>query len=240
MRARVAAPLVAALVGIAAGTTTALVTGAEAEGPPGAGPTAVVDPLGLGIPMVRLDCTGQGLLVVGYGDTSGTLREAIADNDGEDLSYVDVARSCNTVFGPERQQEKPAYAVVLGPFAGLAGPCSIRMTPEHRADFVTNLRDGNEISVKCVCVLPESAAPVLRLGMPETEATSIWIRALQGMLVDLDPEGFPKNRITGVYDRPTEARIRELQDTSTIAVTGVVDAETWDLFQRRACDLYDF
>ena len=53
-------------------------------------------------------------------------------------------------------------------------------------------------------------------------------------------EGFPKDRITGVYDGPTEARIRELQDSSTLAVTGVVDAATWDLFQRRACDLYDF
>jgi peptidoglycan hydrolase-like protein with peptidoglycan-binding domain len=239
MRARVLAPLVAGLVGVAAGTTTALLT---VDASPGVRdePESITDPLGLGIPMVRLGCTGQGLLVVGYGDTSGTLREAIADNDGEDLSYVDAARSCDTVYGPERKQEKPAYAVVLGPFDGLAEPCAVRMTPAHRADFVTNLRAGNEISVKCVCVLPESSAPVLRPGMPETESTAIWIRSLQGMLADLDPEGFPKDLITGVYDEATEARIRELQDGSTLAVTGVVDEETWDLFQRRACDLYDF
>ena len=90
------APLVAALVGIVAGTATALVMVD--------GPESVADPLGLGIPLVRLDCApGQGLLVLGYGETSGALREAKGDNPRDlDLTYLETSESCDTQYGPER------------------------------------------------------------------------------------------------------------------------------------------
>jgi peptidoglycan hydrolase-like protein with peptidoglycan-binding domain len=238
VRARVVAPLVAALLGITGGAVTAIATDTGSEGPKT--PTALEDPLGLGIPMVSLECApGRGLLILGYGDASGRLVAAVADNPGLDLSYVDTATSCDTNFGPERLA-KPTYAVVSGPYADLAEPCAIRMTPEHRGDFVTNLRDGNDISVKCVCVLPETAAPELTPGMTATEAESIWIRSLQGMLYDLDEDRFPENGTTGVYDRRTEERIRELQSTSTVTPDGVVNSATWNLVRRRTCATYDF
>jgi hypothetical protein len=236
MRARRLAPLLAALVGVVAGTTTALVT-VDASTDDRDEPVA--DPLGLGIPLVRYECTGEGLLVLGHGGTSGSLREGMAGNADLGLSYVEPSESCDTNFGPERLKTKPAYAVVAGPYADLDEPCALRMTPDHRGDFVTALRDGNQISVKCVCVLDESVAPVLAPGMTASDEEVVWIRSLQQMLVDR--EDLTKDQVTGVYDSRTEARIRDIQARSSVrSEPGVVDTATWALFNRRTCGLYDF
>lgn len=237
MKVQVLAPLVAALVGIAAGTTTALVTGVPSDGDPDK--TTITDPLALGIPLVRYECTGEGLLVLGFGDTSGALREAKAGHDDLDLSYLETAESCDTNFGPERLTTKPTYAVVAGPYpADLEQPCAMRMTPEYRGDFVTALRDGNEISVKCVCVLDASVAPELQPGMTATDLDMVWIRSLQQILVDRGK--LSNDPVTGVYDQRTEAAIRDYQSSSTRTVDGVVDTDTWELVKRRTCRHYDF
>ncbi|WP_460710682.1 peptidoglycan-binding domain-containing protein [Nocardioides dilutus] len=229
------------LVGVVAGTTTALVTVDASTGDREEqrdGPGTVGDPLSLGIPLVGYECTGEGLLVLGYGDTSGSLREGMAGNQDLGLSYLETAESCDTNFGPERLETKPTYAVVSGPYSDLDEPCLLRMTPEHRGDFVTALRDGNEISVKCVCVLDASAAPVLRPGMTASDEDAVWIRSLQQMLVDR--EDLTKEQVTGVYDQRTETRVRAIQSTTAMPVTGVMDEQTWRLFKRRTCGLYDF
>ena len=240
MRAGLRAPLVAALIGVVAGTATAIVTVEASDGDPDEPQTT--DPLGLGIPLVRYGCTGEGLLVLGYGDTSGALRQAKAGHDDLDLSYVETAESCDTVFGAERFTTKPTYAVVAGPYpADLVEPCNLRMTPEHRGDFVTALRDGNQISVKCGCVLDASVAPPLSLGMDATETDVVWIRSLQQMLSDANEKQFPEERVTGVYDQPTSDRVRDYQQVSSVRTEpGEVDEETWNLLQGRICDIYDF
>ncbi len=239
MRARVVAPLVAALVGIVAGTATALVAVDASTDEPDPGSTT--DPLGLGIPLVRLACApGQGVLVLGFGETSGALREAKGDNPRDlDLTYVETAESCDTQYGPERFDKQPTYAVVAGPYADLDEPCELRMTPDYKGDSVTALRAGNEITVKCVCVLDAAAAPVLRPGMIADEDAMVWIRSLQQMLVD--NKRLVMDKVTGVYDEPTEDAIRELQERSSVtSPPGVVDRPTWDLVQRRTCDFYSF
>ena len=124
MRAGLRAPLVAALIGVVAGTATAIATVEASDGEPDEPQTT--DPLGLGIPLVRYGCTGEGLLVLGYGDTSGALRQAKAGHDDLDLSYLQTAESCDTVFGPERFTTKPTYAVVAGPYPATSwsrAPC---------------------------------------------------------------------------------------------------------------------
>lgn len=236
------APLVAALVGVVAGTTTALVT-VEPSSEQREQPGAMVDPLGLGIPLVRLECApGKGVLVLGFGDTSPALLAAIADNPDGDPSYLETAESCATVYGPERRLEPPTYAVVLGPFDDLAEPCVLRMDPVRRGDFVTNLRAGNQMSVKCVCVLKDSASrPDLEPGMTPSDADRVWIRNLQGMFNDVDGEDFPQEWVTGDYDQRTVDRVRAYQASSTVdSEPGVVDDETWTLLKTRICDSYDF
>jgi peptidoglycan hydrolase-like protein with peptidoglycan-binding domain len=242
MRASVVAPLVAALVGVVAGTTTALVTvesATEKEDPP----AQVVDPLGLGIPMVRLECDPRkGVLVLGFGDTSAALQAAKSDNPEGDPSYVDTAESCDTIYGPERRVDPPRYAVILGPFDDLEEPCRLRMDPVRRGDFVTALRSGNQMTVKCVCVLPDSAdRPDLEPGMNATDADRVWVRSLQGMFNDKLGEEFPNGWVTGDYDERTAARVRAYQETSTVdSEPGVVDDETWRLLKTRLCGDYEW
>jgi hypothetical protein len=245
VRTRVVAPLVAAIIGIACGGVTALVMDTEPDRPDV--PTTIEDPLALDIPMIRVDCAANhGLLVLGYGDTSASLRAAMGEHPDEDLRYVDVAQSCDTVFAPERL-DPPAYALVLGPFPDLTEPCRIRMTEEFSTGFVTHLRAGNQISVKCVCVLPKTAGPELRLGMDEDVDDVVWVRGLQNMFVDADAEHpetddvFLKDWVTGTYDVHTEARVRRYQErSSVVSEPGVVDAATWQIIKSRACKIYDF
>lgn len=242
MRARLLAPLVAAVVGIVAGTTTALVT-VDSPDRTTDEPEAITDPLGLRIPLVRLDCSpGSGILILGFGDSAPALLAAKAENPSGDPSYLETSRSCDTVYGPERRQVQPKYAVFLGPYDGLEEPCRLRMDPVRRGDFVTNLQSGNTDSVKCVCVLPDSAdRPTLEVGMAASDADAVWTRSLQGMLSDADPERFPRAWITGTYDQRTADRISEFQETSRVkSERGVVDDDTWGLLTTRLCDNYDF
>jgi hypothetical protein len=240
MRARVIAPLVSALVGIVAGTMTALMT---LDRDDGSETPETSDPLGLGIPFVRLDCDPQkGILILGFGDAAPALLAAMADNPAGDPAYLETAQSCDTIYGPERQAKPPRYAVFLGPFDDLQTPCRLRMDPVRRGDFVTKLQSGNSDSVKCVCVLPSSAdRPTLRVGMARTDANAVWVRSLQGMLSDADPERFPRDWITGTYDQRTADRIIDFQETSRVSSPlGVVDDDTWGLLNTRLCDNYDF
>ena len=64
MRARVVAPVVAAVLGIGGGVATAIVVSADDE----RGTTSFSDPLHLGIPLVDQSCSGESILVVGYGN----------------------------------------------------------------------------------------------------------------------------------------------------------------------------
>jgi hypothetical protein len=239
MRARVVAPLVAAVLGIGGGVATAVVVSAHDE----PSTTAYSDPLHLDIPLVDQDCSGDSLLVVGYGNSVAPLGTAVADNGREGVRYLRSDHSCATVLGPEGA-ETPAYAVYLGPYPNLQEPCEQRMTPEHRADFVTVLRSGNQTLVKCPCALPVSAAPDdLRPGMTTfTPEQTVWIRALQSMLNDYDAKKFPRSNITGKYDAATVARVTEIQhEQSGVPVTdGELDQATWRILTDRICRIYDY
>ena len=239
MRARIVAPLVAAVIGIAGGTVTAIAT---VDSPDDGPATTVDDPLGLGIPLVNLDCApGDGILILGTGDTSGALFAAKAENPSGDPRYLATAESCDTVYGPERF-DPDDYVVYLGPFDGLVEPCTMRMDPDRRGDFVTALQAGNTDSVKCVCVLPPSAdRPTLRVGMEATDANAVWVRSLQGMFVDADEELSRREFITGVYDQRTADRVIEFQEASNNRFErGVVDDRTWGLLTGKLCPKYDF
>ena len=79
----------------------------------------------------------------------------------------------------------PEYVVYLGPFDTPGAACELRMTVEHKGDYVTSLRAGNQTYVKCPCELPVSTFPVLTPDMGAPDALEgMWIRQLQGMLVD--------------------------------------------------------
>ena len=239
MRARVVAPLVAAILGIGGGVATAIVVPVDddADGP------RFSDPLHLGIPLVDQDCTGASLLVVGYGNSVAPLGTAVADNGREGVRYLRSDDSCATVIGPE-EAETPTYAVYLGPYETLQEPCELRMTPDHRADFVTVLRSGNQTLVKCPCALPAASAPDdLKPGMTEfTAERRCGSGPCSAMLNDYDPKKFRRTAITGKYDAATVARVTEIQhEQSGVPTTdGVLDEATWRILTDRICRIYDY
>jgi hypothetical protein len=240
--------LVSALVGVTAGVVVGLTSGAPGPsaaddgGPsasPGATPGTPDDPLGLDVPFQNLQCDGETILVVGWGDTRGALSNAVSANADAGVKYLSVADSCTTLYGAEKQ-EPPTYAAYLGPFDSLTAPCVLRMSVDHKSDVVTSLKPGVKIHVQCLCVLPPTTFPTLAVGMePDTQA-GIYVRALQRLLVDIDAN--PRHHITGVYDAETAEMIEPLQELNAIDVDppGLVETLTWQMLRDKACLKYDF
>ena len=164
--------------------------------------------------------------MVGYGNSVAPLGTAVANYGTEGLRYLRSEESCATILGPARKP-RPDYVAYFGPYETLAEPCELRMTPEHRGDFVTVLRSGNEELVKCACALPSTAGPELTTGMVPTAEDVVWIRSLQSMLYDYFDEDFPHDAITGEYDERTAAAVTRVQQEAP----GRADPA-----RRRGCD----
>jgi hypothetical protein len=238
MRARVVAPVVAAILGIGGGVATAIVVPGDDDTIHDA---TFEDPLHLDIPLVDQDCSGESLLVVGYGNSVAPLGTAVANNGKTGLHYLSSDESCSTILGPERKP-RPDYVVYLGPYKTSTEPCELRMTPEHRGDFVTVLRSGNDELVKCACVLPSTAGPELSIGMVPTAEDVVWIRSLQAMLYDYYDEDFPHEAITGEYDQRTADAVTRVQGEAPGVLTqpGIVDPATWRIITDRICRIYHY
>jgi hypothetical protein len=236
MRARVIAPVVAAVLGLGGGLATALVQNGH-----DAGAQATSDPLHLGIPLVDQDCSGRSLLVIGYGNNVAPLSSAVANSGKEGLRYLRSDGSCDTVLGPE-QKPTPTYVVYRGPYDTRSEPCETRMSGAETGSLVTVLRSGNEQLVKCPCEIPSSLAPTLSPGMDADQSETLWIRGLQAMFHDDAPAAFPHDAITGEYDARTADRVRLFQDDAPGKVTtpGVVDPTTWAILTGRLCRNYHY
>lgn len=238
MRVQVVAPLVAAVLGIGFGIATALAVQDDADPAP---PAGAADPLRLGIPLVNQDCSEESLLVVGYGNTTAPLSSAVANAGKDGLRYLRSADSCDAILGPEAQAT-PDFVVYRGPFDSRREPCELRMSGQDPNSFVARLREGNDVLVKCPCEIPSSQAPHLFPDMDPDASERLWIRGLQNMFHDDDPQGFPRAAITGDYDQPTADRVTSFQDRAPGKVTarGEVDATTWGILTSRLCRQYDY
>jgi hypothetical protein len=193
-----------------------------------------VDPLQLGVSLANQRCTGDSLLVLGWGSRS-RLATGIAE-DPAHAHYLDTQASCNVAWAPNGPAD-PRYVAYVGPFDTTVQACQQRMTVQFRGDRVTTLDANNTSSVQCVCYLPSVSMPLLRIGMDPTALNSIWIRSLQEMLADLGL--LPRDQETGVYDPATEAAVKQLQSERALPASGVVDPATWSALKNKACALYD-
>jgi hypothetical protein len=237
MRARVVAPLVAAVLGIGGGVATALVVAADDD----PGSQATIDPLHLNIPRVDLECSGRSILVIGYGDSVPPLSSAVANSSAKKLHYLSTADSCETLLGPE-DKAAPAYVVYSGPYDSPRDPCEVRMSGEEPGSFVARLREGNTQLVKCPCEIPGTDAVRLYPGMPTDASAKLWIRGLQAMFNFDRPDEFPRSAITGVYDADTQALVTRFQENAPGKSTepGTVDEVTWGILTDRLCRNYDY
>jgi len=238
--------LVSALVGVTAGVVVGFTTGspgdAQADENPDPGVTSTPrpgDPLHLGVPLENLDCTGEKILVVGWGETSGTLENAVTANSDSDARYLETAQSCSTLYGPE-DQPTPKYVVYLGPFDSTSEPCGLRMSVDHKDDAVTSLKPGQKTHVPCLCVLRPADFPELSLGMHPSTRDGIYIRALQQMLLDIGL--ITASHVTGHYDEETAKVIEQLQKLNALTPDkyGIVERLTWIQIRDRGCVGFDF
>ena len=242
-----AALVVSALVGVTAGVIVGFTTGstppsnAGPDDTPSSSPSASGspdDPLGLDVPLKNLDCTGDTILVVGWGETRSAIYNAVQYNNEAGVKYLETAKSCNTLYGAEKQ-DMPTYAAYLGPFDSLSEPCSLRMSVDHARDVVTTLKPGVKIHVQCLCAVNPVDMPPLNVGMIADTRDGIYIRALQRLLVDM---GLQPGPITGEYNPRTAAVIQKLQRINAIDPTlyKQVEQQTWQLIRDRGCLQYDF
>jgi len=88
---------VAARLGAGAGVAAALVVSDEQ---PVTSESSYNDPLRVGVPLVDLECTGDSVIVLGYGETVAPLRSAVVNNAGETVRYLRSDDSCPNLWGP--------------------------------------------------------------------------------------------------------------------------------------------
>lgn len=237
-------PIAAALLGAAAGVTTALV--APPAEPPVTSESSFNDPLRVGVPLVDLECTGDSVIVLGYGETGAPLRSAVVNNPDDDVRYLRTDDSCATLWAPPGV-DLPEYVAYSGPYANLTEPCLERLTGAHKNDDVTRLHSGNLTYVKCVCEVASADLRVLSRSDGTDPETGIWVRSLQNTLVDIDADagredGFTSADVTGIFDDRTEERVKEFQEGrgDIVPATGVVDEPTWKALTDRVCITYDY
>jgi hypothetical protein len=193
------------------------------------------DPLGLGVPLRNQSCTGETLVMLGWGGRRPALAAGVQENP-EHASYLDTKHSCETAWAINASAS-PRYVVYLGPFA-TDKACQTRMTTEYRGALVTRLRAHNSEPVECTCYLPVASRPQLRGGMDVVGTDTIWIRSLQRILGDL---GYLKpDRTNGYYDQTTMEAVKQFQsERAGINPNGVVGSDTWRALINKGCPLYD-
>lgn len=250
MRTRLVALLLAVVLGAGGGVTTALLGDDGGGGGSAAKPYA--DPLGLRIPKVDLGCTGEPVMVVGFGDNAAALRNEVVNTPGEDLRYLDTRRSCETRWTPASSDADPRWVAYLpGDPTEL---CLARLSdPVHRRDNVTFLVDGVDERAMCLCEVPAAEAPELAVDRPAAtdDRKRIWIGELQDVLIhidegrSLDPTN-PEDVLmtdadrTGVYDERTAARIDQVRHKADLEMDGVLDERVWQRITAAGCPLYNY
>lgn len=224
MTRRLLAVAVSAVLGVVGG----VVTGTLLDRHP-----TTHDPLGLGVPLVNQQCTGQSVLVTMASRSEAALASAVAE-DPAHTRYLEIDRSCPTAW--KQDVAAHGYAAYLGPYSSVSQACQARMTVAHRGDLVTRLVHGAQQPVQCLCYLGFSTMPTLRPGMDVGARDGIYVRGLQNLLFTVGLNAHDTE--TGLYDDATIAQVRSFQTLKTLPATGIVNAATWHALQGKACKLY--
>jgi hypothetical protein len=216
IRTRVTAVLAATVLGVAGGVATAVVTAED-------GATPYADPLGIGSPMVNLECTGEPVLVIANGEAAPALVSAISN------------------LPEDERSQAPTWVAYLGP-GSRRDLCLDRMAPHHQGDNVTFLNAGSTVRATCLCEVGGDDAPRLYPGMPSDSGTVIWVKALQNMFVSIDEdrrrppaEALTEDDLTGQYDERTVARVKHFGEATGNRTDGIVDAQLWKRIKDSGC-----
>jgi hypothetical protein len=239
-RRRLAALLLAAVIGISGGVAAALIGSAEPE--PAEDPPTVTeplthreDPLGLGVRRADLDCDGKTYLLVGWGADDNALSPAQADWPA--MKYARTDDSCPTAW-PQVGGVPAKWVAYLPPYDTPAAACVERMTAAHKNDFTTRMQRDNDSSVLCPCVMEKSSLPVVGEGQELSTESGMWIYQFQTLLAAAYPDAGVGR--TNYFDEATSRATRLLQTQFGLNPTNTTDADTWDALRGKACRLFNF
>jgi len=231
--------VVAAVLGVSGGIITAFVAplgfggGDRQQATPSAADPPF-DPLDLGVALENVTCTGETLIMVGWGDIRTALSPSVQDWPG--VKYLDTGDSCDTAYPPARKV--PRYVAYIPAYDTPEEACEERMNALHKGNFVTKMRDQNKIGVQCACETALTALPAIGEGQPRTAESGMWIYLYQGMLNDIGTQ--PPLPRTGLFDDLTVFATRLLQTDAALSPSGIVDADTWNVLRNKACSRYDY
>ena len=243
MRARVVAPLVAAVLGIGGGVATALVVPDDDEAD---GTSTFNDPLHLGIPLVDQDCTGESLLVVGYGNSVAPLGTAVANNGRKGVALPALRRVVRRRSSARRARRRRRTSSTSAPTRPSQEPCEMRMTPEHRG----GLRHGAALRQRARW----SSAPArCRAARRPSCSGSAWTEPAASRRSGSAPcrrcsttttrQEFPHRDHRRVRRARRSARVTEIQQEQPgvpTEPTACVDEATWRILTDRICRIYDY
>ena len=221
-----AALALAAVLGVGGGAFTAFFAHDDE--------TVAADPLGLGIPLENVDCTGETLILVANGDTSAALAPSVRDSDDLDVKYLRPDQSCDTAY-PRRAG---TYAAYLS-YPSVEAACADRMTSLHKDDFVTRMREGNVDQVMCPCELDRTTLPEIGEGFEQTTESRMWTSMYQWMLVELGRLDSDAMAL-GTFDRQTIDATRAFQGNNNLNPYGYVNQDTWAAVRDKACGLFRY
>ena len=215
------------MIGVCGGGVTAWWTQDEVR---------VVDPLGLGVPMENVGCTGETLVIVGSGGSRTSLVPAARDWDEDGVKYLETDRSCDTIYS-RGGDKTPTYVAYLA-FPTAEAACKERMTLAHKNDLVTRMRLRNTDRVMCPCELDRTALPEIGEDREITDESRMWTAMYQQMLEKLGRLDIDRDDL-GDFNRATEEATRLLRNGSNMEPWGYVDQETWTVVRDRSCRLFD-
>lgn len=220
--ARILAVIASALLGVGGGVATALLL--LDTGTPG------VDPLNLGVPMVDQSCTQKFLVVTAVGASGSALGPGITP-DPDHARYLRVADSCPAAWRPHGTVES-GYAAYLGPYDNGLEACAERL--RVRSSFVTQLHEGSQQGVQCLCFLPQTSLPTLTPGSVVDVADRVYVRALVDLLKSSHrlPDAYV---FSGSIDPALVRAVKQVQQAATLPETGVVDVSTWQRAINKGC-----
>jgi peptidoglycan hydrolase-like protein with peptidoglycan-binding domain len=227
-----------AVLGVSLGVGGGLVLDDGKQPPPTHGSTedpghAFSDPLSLGVPMVNQPCSGAFVLAIAKGQGTATLASALAANPRG--RYLDTRKSCGITWQVSGKAA-PRWVAYLGPYSSGSQACTVRMTAEHQATTVSQLKPGTTSPIRCLCYVRYTSMPTLHVGMTPSVTDVMWTYALQNLLIDMGRA--EQSSATGVYDEATAAQVRRVQAERNLPTTGVVAGSTWLALQDH-CRIYD-
>lgn len=208
-----------------------------AEATTSAPTTGTRDPLGLGVPLVNMGCTGEYVVVLASSGTPRAYVSTLAPTVAVPAArYLTTQDSCSSFV--QQIDGRRIYASYIGPFPDLLSACSALEAAGVTGSYARWLDAGVESRSVCAC-RPEVARPRVSRILDQEVVNSMRARAVSDAQVLLARAGYnDQNAFGGVFGELTDSWVRDFQRDVGLRATGVITPSTWQALLQW-CDVQD-